>query len=698
MRKLILISFIMFLLPSAGWSDDFDDAGQVGRDVGSQINQKTGTSAGINDTLAKPLTSEGTKLNPLIDNVYQCPTDNRAYSDLPTCTSNCSTACMSGVNARIQFPSSESFLEVNIVPQSGGDIRVYIQQDTDFDGTFNQSYFISQIASGVCGNGIISCDPGTWNNCRYFEWSSTGTTSNITLNEVFQTSDGVLPLGGCYAINASADPTHSRTSLVFGDINGVLRSIGGGIVGAIQSTDPHCAVTQVDIDQDNMRVTYYGQLVGSTTPPGSPPDGSPNPEQYYKHSAQMEADALTEITTQMGNPDSMTYLHNSSPGTQDSINYYNCIITRDITFTGAPSAPISGSIQNSSIVNSSGTPCAVYPIAGYITLPPNHKASQAWITNVSYEDCLQVTINNATVYMSPAWSACSDTTLTSLSPMQPLSPSLIRSGTNTIIAYANICGPTGSVNVEYLIETVYETSGMTISGGCSPPADCKLYSEKICDEIGAKCVNTYAGFIPTKFKPYPFCRTISSSYDIYTACASGDRITTSSNASGEVTDVAAGTDLWWYISRTYKCPATATPQDLGDSLQRTQSLQNSLTANDTSTEITYTDNINGSPVSGSIQVHSQPDYDDCEMVCKVRAAATSSDANPTGQQGEYLRDIDTAQDSFKACNLVSGSWHCATESGETVVDDCQCLNDFTDAVTSMGYLKEASKDMICNQQ
>jgi len=127
-------------------------------------------------------------------------------------------------------------------------------------------------------------------------------------------------------------------------------------------------------------------------------------------------------------------------------------------------------------------------------------------------------------------------------------------------------------------------------------------------------------------------------------------------------------------------------------------LQNSLIANDASTEVTYTDNINGSSVSGSIQVHAQPDYDDCEMVCKIRADATSSDANPSGQQGEYLRDIDTAQDSFKACILVSGSWHCPTESGEIVIDDCQCLNDFTDAVTSMGYLKEASKDMICNHQ
>jgi len=85
-------------------------------------------------------------------------------------------------------PSSTSFLEVTVGSAgSGGDITsVYIRQDTNLDGVIDYSLYapVPRI-SGVCADGLVACNAGSWDGCNYHRWNadSSGRLTTIALTE-----------------------------------------------------------------------------------------------------------------------------------------------------------------------------------------------------------------------------------------------------------------------------------------------------------------------------------------------------------------------------------------------------------------------------------------------------------------------------------------------------------------------------------
>ena len=64
-----------------------------------------------------------------------------------------------------------NFLEILIQPGAGGDITtVRIARDKDIDGQFDSVTTLPVPVSGICANGVISCRPGSWSDCRSFQW------------------------------------------------------------------------------------------------------------------------------------------------------------------------------------------------------------------------------------------------------------------------------------------------------------------------------------------------------------------------------------------------------------------------------------------------------------------------------------------------------------------------------------------------
>src|SRR5690606_18909531 len=62
-----------------------------------------------------------------------------------------------------------NLLEVLIQPSSTGDIGVVrISRDKDLDGKFDSNLTLPAPVSGICANGVISCNPGTWDQCRSY--------------------------------------------------------------------------------------------------------------------------------------------------------------------------------------------------------------------------------------------------------------------------------------------------------------------------------------------------------------------------------------------------------------------------------------------------------------------------------------------------------------------------------------------------
>lgn len=196
-------------------------------------------------------------------------------------------------NAQISCPSSKEFLHVFIQPSSTGDLStVIVRQDTNFDGSYDYSFGVPVLVSGVCANGIISCTAGKWTGCKFYKWMANG--SRVGLLE-----SSLEKLGGCFCINNSCG-----YNLVLRNLPIVLKTLGGGIVGAIQAVNPKSAVSDVKIQDTS--IYYYGQIEGncsySTTPAGS---GTGSPEYYYSNPFRIDADAKSLSVSQ--STDSTSY-------------------------------------------------------------------------------------------------------------------------------------------------------------------------------------------------------------------------------------------------------------------------------------------------------------------------------------------------------------------------------------------------------
>src|SRR3546814_7179272 len=67
---------------------------------------------------------------------------------------------------------TSSLLEILIQPDGTGDTNtVRIARDTDLDGSFDRVSTLPVPVSGICANGVIACQPGSWNACNYHRWN-----------------------------------------------------------------------------------------------------------------------------------------------------------------------------------------------------------------------------------------------------------------------------------------------------------------------------------------------------------------------------------------------------------------------------------------------------------------------------------------------------------------------------------------------
>lgn len=206
-----------------------DGASSKGGEAGIQVldEYKYGTKEGLRDRIVNPLTGDGVKMTTL---------DGQTEFD-----------------ARISCPSSKEFLKVTALPWgSGGDVRVIVQYDSNTDGTVDQTYDVLYPISGICANSVISCNPGSWEGCRYLMWKVDN--NRLALQDV----DPLIGIaeqgkpGGCYCINKSCGKTLAWQNTAI-----VLRDLGGGVAGAFQRVNPRLAISDAKID--GTMIIYYGQ-------------------------------------------------------------------------------------------------------------------------------------------------------------------------------------------------------------------------------------------------------------------------------------------------------------------------------------------------------------------------------------------------------------------------------------------------------
>ncbi|HOD72725.1 MAG TPA: hypothetical protein PKO27_17015 [Deltaproteobacteria bacterium] len=263
--------------------------------LGNQAIGKYGSKEGLNANLFNPLMSASTPLSTL-DGSQQGA-------------------------AQLSCPSSQRFMEIFIQPGPSGDITtLMVNQDTDFDGVLDYSYLAPFAVSGVCANGVIACDSGTWTNCTPYVWTSYA-DGRVNLQPAADSD-----MKQCFCVNTSCG-----SGLVLRNIAIVLKSIGGGVVAAIHHNSSRYVISDVKIDGT------YAQYFGQDSTGCLAAVGGANVEQYFYNPNALQGAVDAEAASQAGDPGSYYTMLTGVASVQSPMSLRQCRITRVASMTVDPS-------------------------------------------------------------------------------------------------------------------------------------------------------------------------------------------------------------------------------------------------------------------------------------------------------------------------------------------------------------------------
>ena len=268
-RDFVIIILLLGLTGRLFADAKFDEGNRLGVEAAYNILKDINTPEKINNRFSKPLTNNDS----LLETFDKDP---------------------KRIDVQLTNESSDQFLEITIQPiLLTGELDINIKADFNLKGRFTQVLAIPFSVSGVCAqNGFISCSPGTWEDCRHYEWFLDG---EMTLG--FR-AIGFEALSSCYCVNNSCGGVSSN------DLKRILETFGGSIIGAVQAINPKLTITRVETEDNVIR--YYGQ---DTKNAAESKDiyfsGVANPEELYgKKDEEIREAAENERLKQEMEPDS----------------------------------------------------------------------------------------------------------------------------------------------------------------------------------------------------------------------------------------------------------------------------------------------------------------------------------------------------------------------------------------------------------
>lgn len=667
-----VISLILsFCFASFAFANSMDDARATANSAGGAILGNLNSKSGIQTNLTNPIINKAMPMNTL---------------------GNTKT-----FNAQVSCTSSNAFLNVVVLPGGGtGDLTtVYVRQDTTFSGTINNTYQVPFVVSGVCANGVISCNPGTWANCGYYQWYADPTTYKVSLQyptcanggsydtgnqvcyvsagtgntcappygfngkknrcEENMLSNGATSLGGCYCINNSCG-----NNLAIANLAEILGNLGGGAAGALSATNPHFAISSVSVDAPNMQISFYGQDSSSCTSVGGGYGGSTNPQTYYSAPSLISEDASTLAASEATQPTSMYSLVNTMAAETGSFNVVQCAITRSEAVVPASVACNTSSQYPKQIDKFyRGSYFGSWVQQGTSSL---YTLVSGGCAGTTYDISVLQANAEGNLYSSGACGVGSG---------DPESPNglvtLIYDGTCPLAAPNSGCNNT--VNAWSTFPTCTgDNVSETITDQCTGvPSTCTLQNEVV---DGVSTITNYAS---TGLVPISSCREFPGTFE-HDIC-----------------------EPWWQKVNTYTC--TGSTYNFSAVGQRVAYIQNSVTPS--GGNYVYNDetlNASGSWVQTSnnpLDMQSLDSYGDCESACEVKApiANTQAGINTNVTQNAMPATTQTFNFYYRTC---TGGSTCPVNAGETIVQNCQCLNQFADAASIMQTLRMGGQDIVCS--
>ncbi len=533
-------------------------------------------------------------------------------------------------------PISNHFIDLSVAPTLTGDISFTLNHDLNFDGRSDYTLPSNGAVSGVCSNGFISCDPGRWTNCKSFGWEPTAS------GQVAIVPTSLQLLGGCYCINNSCMPTGSSNR------SNILKDLGGGAVGAILSGNPKIAITDAKVE--NNRIEYVAQSVGaciSKTP-------SPALEQYQKNPLKMSEDGLAVVTSKKDDNTPISFLTQSALSKNNSAELRTCSKEHLVSITSVEHLCSAAHFPNE---KQSKETTKYYRI---LVAGSFHGENGGSCGGVPGAFCSYPVENVQTVYSVPEGSIYMGRSAEGFYGRE--SHRTIRRHYHHWSYYAydyySVCTEIADILSETFVDN------------CS-----RLHATPECrvKEVTSDGVKTVRDFSPTRLAPLTSCRAYQGRVSSYQVCDAG-----------------------WRAEETFLCESKNS-FDYTQTITRANGIKDSASLSSDGTSFYYTDQIKNPDGSVSRQsvttsLPSTGTYSNCERTCKTSKMELSADVATTATRQAVNNDLSTTRFFYKSC--VNNS--CPIGAGESVVKECQCLNEFPDAIGSMMILDAARKELMCS--
>ena len=644
-----------------------------------------------------------------VNNAYNSGTIQNSLIN-PLLNSNTSMTTVNGktsFDAQISCPSSSDLLQLNFLPLSSGDFELLISQNTDpaSSNSFNYTATVPSI-SGVCTDGFIACDAGTWNNCKYYQWA-TNSVGGIIWNNVTT----LQSLGTCFCVNNSCGGEFNS------DFKNIAGTIGGGLSMLVAETDD-MAISNAKFNmQAGYQLSYYGQSSSNCQTVGNS-GGYTNPEQFYNNSAGLTNAAQTTASSQLSNTNSPYYsIVNSEYLKNNPVTTQQCSIDTSVNINTTTSTAnafcTSGSSWN------------------YLY---GHNGSMITLLNGCFANA-QYSHDSGTTTATEYELVCP--TGYSLS-----SQDFIANGSTVSFPDSDGWGGTWTIDPSIFTQNaclryIY-TPQVSHDNGCSNLAGntkCKLETKQVCDENGQNCVYTVQNYNPTNIAPQSMCETVnnptistpnfgSASLYYWNVCASGSSINYTSNdpasSSGTLLTSSNNND-YWIVHETYTCQSSApNSYNFTNTENRINGVNKSLTASGGSS---YTDTEYNSAGGTTMISGLSTDYTGNGVKQAYGSAGNIYscvvEENKPGSQAIDTNNgtTNTALNGTAASNTVASktiltctqnkalatganpsnnTWVCPATANETIIKPCGQLNEGNYAIATVSVLNSAAQNMICS--
>lgn len=546
-------------------------------------------------------------------------------------------------NTDVLCSASNNYLTVTGQVLSNGESELTYEFDSNVDGYVDTTNTISNI-SGYCSNGFIQCDPGTWSNCQYQLWQMNASG----LYHVPVPVDDAHLMKACFCANSSCLPTPQN------HLSDNVERLGTGIANTAQIYESYYLISNVEKTTDSVR--FFGQNLGSCYS-----GANTNLTGYKSNPNDLTSDGANASI----NHDQFSLINNSAPiNSISTVSVVPCNINRILTANsrrqGTGTVSFSMFAQGRDYVE-----CEFSFLTGNVSCSTDGDRYEYQLSNTIEKEpfCTlggQINLTGVSQWDGTSRWGNHDNTVTFNYIQDP-------DCSNDFTAIVRIDDTTlGSDPRFYLGQTFTYTYDITtcaldevVSDDCATldsDPDCTIQNETV------DSIETILNGATTTNQTSDSTQTVSSQYCSY-----------------EVTRP------FFQIEREYLCDR-GTPAYTADTSRFTEP---TLTQNGADFSI---DTSAGTQAFSILDP--SPPQPSCTLSCRVQRSVLDTSVNESGVASSERTDQSRTEKILKRCNDNV----CPLEAGETVLEQCACIDSFEDALLSLQMLRLANQDLECEHE